>query len=152
MGERFLDTEEVGGSIPPAPILRVRIYLMTEISLQIEGKGPVTASPDESIGEVFRRSGIPGSVIGARGKERLFDLHMPVPAGESLKPVEPESPDGLEIIRHSTAHLMAQAVKRLFPTAQVTIGPVIEDGFFYDFSFERPFSPEDLEKDRKSVV
>ena len=50
----------------------------------------------------------------------------------------------LEVIRHSTAHLLAQAVKDLFPTAQVTIGPVIEDGFYYDFAFERPFTPEDL--------
>ena len=55
------------------------------------------------------------------------------------------SPEGLFIIRHSTAHLMAMAVKQLFPSAQVTIGPVIEDGFYYDFAFERPFTPEDLE-------
>ena len=54
--------------------------------------------------------------------------------------------DGLEVLRHSCAHLMAQAVQRLFPQAQVTIGPVIEDGFFYDFSYERAFTPEDLEK------
>ncbi len=53
--------------------------------------------------------------------------------------------DSLEVIRHSTAHLLAQAVKILFPQAQVTIGPVIEDGFYYDFAFERPFTPEDLE-------
>ena len=55
------------------------------------------------------------------------------------------SDEGLFIIRHSTAHLMAMAVKQLFPAAQVTIGPVIEDGFYYDFAFERPFTPEDLE-------
>ena len=54
--------------------------------------------------------------------------------------------ESLEVIRHSTAHLLAQAVKLLFPQAQVTIGPVIEDGFYYDFAFERPFTPEDLEK------
>ncbi len=52
--------------------------------------------------------------------------------------------DGLEVIRHSTAHLLAYAVKELFPEAQVTIGPVIEHGFFYDFSYKRPFTPEDL--------
>ena len=52
--------------------------------------------------------------------------------------------EGVEVIRHSTAHLLAQAVKSLFPTAQVTIGPVIEDGFYYDFAFERPFTPDDL--------
>ena len=54
------------------------------------------------------------------------------------------TPDGLEVIRHSTAHLLAQAVKELYPDAQVTIGPVIEDGFYYDFAFKRPFTPEDL--------
>jgi len=54
-------------------------------------------------------------------------------------------PEGLEVIRHSTAHLLAQAVQQLFPDAQVTIGPVIEDGFFYDFALDRPFTPEDLE-------
>ena len=58
--------------------------------------------------------------------------------------VTDEDPDGLEVIRHSTAHLLAQAVKQLFPDAQVTIGPVIEDGFYYDFAFKRPFTPEDL--------
>src|SRR5207248_958470 len=63
----------------------------------------------------------------------------------SLAIVTDKDPDGLEVIRHSTAHLLAQAVKELFPEAQVTIGPVIEDGFYYDFAYERPFTPEDLE-------
>ena len=58
--------------------------------------------------------------------------------------VTDRDPDGLEVIRHSTAHLLAQAVKELFPDAQVTIGPVIEDGFYYDFAYQRPFTPEDL--------
>ena len=56
------------------------------------------------------------------------------------------------MIRHSTAHLLAYAVKELFPTAQVTIGPVIEDGFYYDFSYERPFTPEDLEAIEKKMA
>ena len=58
--------------------------------------------------------------------------------------VTDKDPEGLEVIRHSTAHLLAQAVKQLFPDAQVTIGPVIDDGFYYDFAYERPFTPEDL--------
>ena len=58
--------------------------------------------------------------------------------------VTDKDPDGLELIRHSTAHLLAYAVKELFPDAQVTIGPVIENGFYYDFSYKRPFTPEDL--------
>ena len=61
-----------------------------------------------------------------------------------LSIVTDRDPEGLEVIRHSTAHLLAQAVKQLFPEAQVTIGPVIEDGFYYDFAFKRPFTPEDL--------
>ena len=61
-----------------------------------------------------------------------------------LSIVTDRDPDGLEVIRHSTAHLLAQAVKQLFPEAQVTIGPVIEDGFYYDFAYQRPFTPEDL--------
>jgi threonyl-tRNA synthetase len=62
----------------------------------------------------------------------------------SLAIITEKSPEGLEVIRHSTAHLLAQAVKQLFPEAQVTIGPVIEDGFYYDFAYERPFTAEDL--------
>jgi len=58
--------------------------------------------------------------------------------------VTDKDPEGLEVLRHSTAHLLAYAVKELFPDAQVTIGPVIEDGFYYDFSYKRPFTPEDL--------
>ena len=58
--------------------------------------------------------------------------------------VTADEPEGLEVLRHSSAHLLAQAVKRLFPSAQVTIGPVIEDGFYYDFAFERAFTPEDV--------
>src|SRR3990167_5279376 len=64
----------------------------------------------------------------------------------SLRLITDKDPESLDIIRHSTAHLLAQAVKELFPSVQVTIGPVIENGFYYDFSFERPFTPEDLIK------
>ena len=64
--------------------------------------------------------------------------------------VSPESPEGLDVLRHSTAHLMAQAVQSLFPGTQVTIGPTIEDGFYYDFKRDAPFSPEELAADRKA--
>src|SRR5690606_19730223 len=63
----------------------------------------------------------------------------------SLAIITDRDAEGLEIIRHSTAHLLAHAVKQLYPDAQVTIGPVIEDGFYYDFAYKRPFTPEDLE-------
>ena len=84
-------------------------------------------------------------VIACKCAETLLDLSSQVPPGcSSIDPVYPDSPEGLHILRHSAAHLMAQAVKKLFPTAKVTIGPAIENGFYYDFDFERSFTPEDL--------
>ncbi|MBX9597607.1 MAG: threonine--tRNA ligase [Burkholderiales bacterium] len=74
----------------------------------------------------------------------LVDVSHTITADSTLCLITDKDPEGLEVIRHSTAHLLAQAVKQLYPSAQVTIGPVIENGFYYDFSFERPFTPEDL--------
>ncbi len=73
------------------------------------------------------------------------DLLAPLEVDGSLEPLMFDSPEGKNIYRHSSTHIMAQAVKECFPTAQLTIGPAIEEGFFYDFGFERPFTPEDLE-------
>jgi len=74
------------------------------------------------------------------------DLSHKLADGDEVSLITNKSPEGVEVIRHSTAHLLAMAVQELFPGAQVTIGPVIEDGFYYDFAYERPFTPEDLEK------
>ena len=76
----------------------------------------------------------------------VVDLTRPLVADCGLAPVAPESPEGLDVMRHSCAHLMAQAVKRLFPATEITIGPVIENGFYYDFARAEPFTPEDLPK------
>jgi len=84
------------------------------------------------------------SAVAARIDGHLVDLSHVVSTDASLALVTGDETEGLEVIRHSTAHLLAQAVKALFPQAQVTIGPVIEDGFYYDFAFERAFTPEDL--------
>ncbi|TAN51093.1 MAG: threonine--tRNA ligase [Methylococcaceae bacterium] len=92
-----------------------------------------------SIGAGLARATLAGRVDG-----KLVDASTLMEQDVRLEIVTAKDADGLEIIRHSTAHLLAQAVKSLFPAAQVTIGPVIEDGFFYDFAFERPFTPEDL--------
>ncbi len=92
-----------------------------------------------SIGEGLARAAIAGKING-----KLVDLHCPVEQDSELAIVTEKDQDGLEIIRHSSAHLLAHAVKELFPDAQVTIGPVIDDGFYYDFSYKRPFTPEDL--------
>ncbi|HET9395844.1 MAG TPA: TGS domain-containing protein, partial [Nitrospiraceae bacterium] len=92
-----------------------------------------------SIGAGLRKAALAGRVNG-----KLVDTSFVVANDANIAIVTGKDPDGLDIIRHSTAHLLAQAVKELFPEAQVTIGPVIEDGFYYDFSYSRPFTPEDL--------
>jgi threonyl-tRNA synthetase len=92
-----------------------------------------------SIGSGLAKAAIAGNING-----KLVDTFHLVDHDAEVRIITDRDPEGLEIIRHSTAHLLAHAVKTLFPTAQVTIGPVIENGFYYDFSFERPFSVEDL--------
>ena len=94
-----------------------------------------------SIGAGLAKAALAGKVDG-----KLVDLSHKVTADAAVSIITGRDPEGLEIIRHSTAHLMAQAVKELFPEAQVTIGPAIENGFYYDFSYSRPFTPEDLQK------
>ncbi len=90
-------------------------------------------------------SGLAKAAIAGRLDGKLVDASTKIDHDAELEIVTGSDKDGLEVIRHSTAHLLAQAVKALFPSAQVTIGPVIDNGFYYDFSFERPFTPEDLE-------
>ena len=89
--------------------------------------------------------GLAKSALAGRVDGRLVDTSHVVDADARVEIVTTRDEDGLEIIRHSTAHLLAQAVKQLHPEAQVTIGPVIEDGFYYDFAYPRGFTPEDLE-------
>ena len=88
--------------------------------------------------------GLAKAAIAARVNDQLVDTSHLITTDSTLAILTDKSPESLEVIRHSTAHLLAQAVKELFPKAQVTIGPVIDDGFFYDFAFERPFTPDDL--------
>lgn len=90
--------------------------------------------------------GLAKSAIAGLVNDKMVDTCYQIPAKATLQIITEKDARSLEIIRHSTAHLLAHAVKELFPQAQVTIGPVIEDGFFYDFAFERPFTPEDIEK------
>ncbi len=99
-----------------------------------------------SVGEIAASigAGLAKAALAGRVDGRLVDLSYRVEADASVSIVTDRDPEGLEIIRHSTAHLLANAVQELFADAQVTIGPVIEDGFFYDFAFTRPFSSDDL--------
>src|ERR1041384_2177902 len=92
-----------------------------------------------SIGAGLRKAALAGRVDG-----KLVDTSFVIDHDAKLAIVTDKDEDGIDVIRHSTAHLLAHAVKELFPEAQVTIGPVIEDGFFYDFAYKRPFTPEDL--------
>ena len=92
-----------------------------------------------SIGAGLAKAALAGKVDG-----QLVDLSHRIEQDAELAIVTDKSPEALDVLRHSTAHLLAQAVQRLHPGAQVTIGPVIENGFYYDFAYERPFTPEDL--------
>ena len=92
-----------------------------------------------AIGARLAKAALAGKVDG-----RLVDTSHRIESDAQLAIITDKNPEGLEIIRHSTAHLLAHAVKELFPDAQVTIGPVIDDGFYYDFSYKRPFTPDDL--------
>jgi threonyl-tRNA synthetase len=102
--------------------------------------GPVTvAEVAASIGPGLAKAALAGKVDG-----KVVDTSYEIDRDADLAVVTDKDPEGLEVLRHSTAHLLAYAVKELFPDAQVTIGPVIEDGFYYDFAYKRPFTPEDL--------
>jgi len=102
---------------------------------------PTVRDVAASIGPGLAKAAIAGRVDG-----KLVDLSFPIEQDAELAIVTERDDDALEVIRHSTAHLLAQAVKELFPQAQVTIGPTIQDGFYYDFSFARPFTQDDLKK------
>ena len=109
-----------------------------------EFPGPVTvAEVAASIGAGLAKAALAGRV-GQGTLARVVDTNFSLEADTVLAIITDKDAAGLDVIRHSTAHLLAYAVKELFPDAQVTIGPVIENGFFYDFSYKRPFTPEDL--------
>ena len=100
----------------------------------------------KDIGEGLARAALAGKI-----QDQLVDLSYEIAEDTNLSIITSKSPESLDVIRHSTAHLLAQAVKTIFPDVQVTIGPVIEDGFYYDFSYKRPFTPEDLAQIEKKM-
>ena len=117
-----------------------------------EFPGPVTvADVAASIGTGLAKAALAGRV-GAGESARLVDTSHLIEADTKLAIITAKDADGLDIIRHSTAHLLAYAVKELFPDAQVTIGPTIEHGFYYDFAYKRPFTPEDLAAIEKKML
>ena len=113
-----------------------------------EYPGPVTvAEVAASIGAGLAKAALAGKIDG-----KVVDTSYVISTHSTLSIITAKDADGLEVIRHSTAHLLAYAVKELFPDVQVTIGPVIEHGFFYDFSYKRPFTPDDLMVIEKKMV
>jgi len=100
-----------------------------------------------AIGPGLAKAALAGKVDG-----KIVDTSFVVDRDASVAIVTDRDPEGLEVLRHSTAHLLAYAVKELFPDAQVTIGPVIEDGFYYDFAYKRPFTPDDLQAIEKKMA
>ena len=122
---------------------------MVQITLpdgsQRQYPGPVTvAEVAQSIGTGLAKAALGGRVTFEGESSKLVDTSYRIEGDARLAIVTAKDADGLDLIRHSTAHLLAYAVKELFPDAQVTIGPVIDNGFYYDFSYKRPFTPEDL--------
>jgi len=124
------------------------IHITLPDGSQREFPGPVTvAEVAASIGAGLAKAALAGKVDG-----KIVDTSFQMTADSALSIITAKDADGLEVIRHSTAHLLAYAVKELFPDAQVTIGPVIEHGFFYDFSYKRLFTPEDLAAIEKKMT
>ena len=99
-----------------------------------------------TVGDTLSALGVPlgADILAARVNGAVMDLSHPLSEDATIEPIRFDSPEGREVYRHSSTHVMAQAVKELFPTAQLTIGPALEDSFYYDFAYERPFTPEDL--------
>ena len=102
----------------------------------------------QTVGQALSTAGVTlgSDIVAAKFNGAVVDLSREFSEDATVEPLRFDSPDGREVYRHSSTHIMAQAVKELFPTAQLTIGPALEDSFYYDFAYDRPFTPEDLEK------
>jgi threonyl-tRNA synthetase len=117
---------------------------VAEIRLTVDGV-PHVVPAGQTTAEIFAAAGVEGVVVRAN-EEVLHDLDWMPEDGDVLESVPIDSPEGLAVLRHSSAHVLAQAVQELFPQARLGIGPPIENGFYYDFDVEIPFTPEDLEQ------
>lgn len=116
-------------------------------SIEIWVQGEIKSYPPGiTPAEILRENPVSGDVVAAELNGKALDLSAALTESGELGFITSNTPRGLDILRHSTAHVMAQAVKELFPDVQITIGPAIEEGFYYDFDSSRPFTPEDLEK------
>jgi threonyl-tRNA synthetase len=129
---------------------------MSDLSISLADGPAGEVAAGSTIAEALRSlEALRGDVVAAKIDGKLVDLHTRLTAGAKLELVRRQEPDGLEVVRHSAAHVMAQAVARLFGDVEFAIGPVIEDGFYYDFDLEHTFTPEDLpriEEEMKKIV
>ena len=124
---------------------------MATFEITLNGE-PKSVTIEKYTSELFRDQ---PQIIALRINDQLSDLNAVIGSGDKVETIELSSADGLMILRHSTAHVLAQAVQKLFPQTRLGIGPPIKDGFYYDFEVERPFTPEDLlalEKEMAKIV
>ncbi len=142
-GERLLDMQEVAGSNPAVLTISGNCQLM---KISIKDGEERDFPPGLSIGDILDAFGLKDDCIGARVDGVIVDLWHNVEEDSEIELIRSRSEDGLHLIRHTAAHVMAEAVQSLYPEAKVTIGPVIENGFYYDFDLSRGFTPQDLEK------
>ncbi len=141
MVEHHLDTVGVGGSIPPVPTMR-----LAGNGTQVIEVNPSDIPVGRPLWEYIKAKDLK-QIIAAKLDDKIIDVHTPVKTAPTTAVfLTAEDKDSLFVLRHSAAHVMAEAVKKLFPTAQVTIGPATETGFYYDYDYEPGFTVEDLEK------
>lgn len=114
------------------------------LSVTLPGGEKREVSPGTPVEEVMGELSLKDEPVAAKVDGRIVDVYFPLTSDCDIEPVMADSKEGLEVIRHTSAHVMAQAVARLFPKVEFAIGPVIEDGFYYDFDLPHPFSPDDL--------
>ncbi len=121
---------------------------MAVIQVHIQGGDGRQVEAGLSVAEALKQLGVAGDhdVVAATVNGQIMDLSAPLQADSAIVPISQDSAQGLDIVRHSAAHIMAEAVRSLFPGVKITIGPAIETGFYYDFDPPQPFTPEDLER------
>jgi threonyl-tRNA synthetase len=124
---------------------------MSDINIQLPDGEKKSFPKGTTVGEIIESIGAQNSAVGAKVNGSLADFYFEIDSDAVLEPIKMNSEEGLYFIRHTAAHIMAEAVQSLFPEAKVTIGPVIDNGFYYDFEYSRGFTPEDLENIEKKM-
>ena len=124
---------------------------MAEINIQLPDGENKAFPKGTTVGEIIESIGARDSAVGAKVNGELADFYYELESDSEIEPIKVNSEEGLYFVRHTAAHIMAEAVQSLFPDAKVTIGPVIDNGFYYDFEYSRGFTPEDLEAIEKKM-